>query len=64
MILIRSMKKKKKMLSKDNQRKSANEIKKCSTLVVVRHNLDFKDLTKFGSEIHEDDTSLFKLLFS
>ena len=31
----------KKILSKDNQRNSANEIKKITTLVVVRHNQNF-----------------------
>ena len=33
--------KKKKILSKDNHGKSANEIKKFTTLVVVRDNLEF-----------------------
>ena len=39
-ILIRSMKKK--ILSRDNQGKSANEIKKFIILVIVRHNLEFR----------------------
>ena len=40
MILIRSMKKK--ILKKDKQGKSANEIKKFTTSIVVRHNLEFQ----------------------
>ena len=55
-ILIRS--KKKKILSKDNQGKSANEIKKIPLWLLCDMTSNFEDLTKFASEIHEVDTSV------
>ena len=51
----------KKILSKDNQGKSANEIKKLTTLVFVRHNLEFYWLLKIWLR-DSRSTSHFELL--
>ena len=49
-------------MSKDDQRNSVNEINNLPLWLLCDISSNFKDLTKFDSEIYGVDTSHFKLL--